>query len=373
MKAINLGDNTYDIFDDAMKVYSELPVQSYVVRCSKTRGFFLEKYNDMEIRESKIYGVHNEKIAKVMNMFSSSDRNLGVILSGAKGIGKSLFAKMLANTAIQKGIPVIVVDKYVPGIASYIEEIEQEVMVLFDEFDKTFGEVKSKDGEASPQTDLLTLFDGLSDGKKLFVITCNELRKLNDYLINRPGRFHYHFRFEYPSAAEVEVYLKDKLKEDFYPEINNVISFANRVSLNYDCLRAVATELNTGIKFSEAIKDLNIVNTERQQYNVSLIYNNGTVFKSRNASLDMFSSDVESVYMYDKRGGNVVDIKFNPCDAFYDEKKSAHIITPENLLISYCYDDEYEDEREKKASLEKAGIKYAVITRKMPKGIHYAV
>ena len=25
MKAINLGDNTYDIFDDAMKVYSELP------------------------------------------------------------------------------------------------------------------------------------------------------------------------------------------------------------------------------------------------------------------------------------------------------------------------------------------------------------
>ena len=94
MKAINLGDNTYDIFDDAMKVYSELPTQSYVVRCSKTRGFFLEKYNDMEIRESKIYGVHNEKIAKVMNMFSSSDRNLGVILSGAKGIGKSLFAKI---------------------------------------------------------------------------------------------------------------------------------------------------------------------------------------------------------------------------------------------------------------------------------------
>lgn len=39
MKAINLGDNTYDIFDDAMKVYSELPAQSYVVRCSKTRGF----------------------------------------------------------------------------------------------------------------------------------------------------------------------------------------------------------------------------------------------------------------------------------------------------------------------------------------------
>ena len=34
MKAINVGDNTYDIFDDSMQVYSQLPAQPYVVRCS---------------------------------------------------------------------------------------------------------------------------------------------------------------------------------------------------------------------------------------------------------------------------------------------------------------------------------------------------
>lgn len=189
----------------------------------------------MEITESKIYGVHTEKVFKVLDSFEKVNRNLGVILSGDKGIGKSLFAKLLAIEAMKKGIPLIVVDTYVPGIASYIECIEQDVMVLFDEFDKTFGEVKSKDGDASPQSHLLSLFDGLSGGKKLFVITCNELKKLNDYLINRPGRFHYHFRFEYPSADEIRDYLYDKLDPEQYEEIENVISFSSKISLNYDC------------------------------------------------------------------------------------------------------------------------------------------
>ena len=91
-------------------------------------------------------------------------------------------------------MPVIIVDTYIPGLANFIEEIEQEVMVMFDEFDKTFGGVNKSDGMADPQTELLTLFDGLAQGKKLYVITCNNLNTLSDYLVNRPGRFHYHFR-----------------------------------------------------------------------------------------------------------------------------------------------------------------------------------
>ena len=276
MRAISQGDNTYDIFDDSLRVYDRLPAQSYVVRFSERRGFYLSKYVDMDITESKVYGVHDAKVRKVLDSFREMNRSLGVILSGDKGIGKSLFAKMLANTAIQNGIPVIVVDTF-SGIASYIESIEQEAMILFDEFDKTFGEVRAKDGESSPQTNLLTLFDGLSGGKKLFVVTCNELRRLNEYLINRPGRFHYHFRFEYPTAHEIRQYLEDKLRKDYYGEIDNVVAFSGRVSLNYDCLRSIAFELNHGLTFAEAIKDLNIINTENESYKVTLRYANGMV------------------------------------------------------------------------------------------------
>lgn len=378
MKAINVGDNTYDIFDDTMQVYNELPAQSYVVRFSERRGFFLEKYNDMDVKEPKVYGVHEEKVSKVLNMFDRQDRNLGVILSGDKGIGKSLFAKMLANAAIQKGIPMIVVDRYVPGLASYIEDIEQEVMVLFDEFDKTFGEVKSREGEASPQTNLLSLFDGLSSGKKLFVVTCNEPRKLNEYLINRPGRFHYHFRFEYPSANEIRAYLEDKLEVEYYSEIDNVVSFANKISLNYDCLRAIATELNTGLTFSEAIKDLNIVNIEQQLYNVMLRYNNGAVFRAQNVSLDMFGDDDDRcIYMYDKRGRNVIDITFKPCDAVYDTRKFAHIISPDNLKVEYYFGSDDDSAAEEGKTMEEvltsAGVECVVINRRESRSIHYSV
>ena len=373
MKAINRGDNTYDIFDDTMQVFEKLPAQSYVVRFSEIRGFFLEKYNDMEIKEPKVYGVHTEKVNKVMNMFERQDRNLGVILSGDKGIGKSLFAKMLSNAAIERGIPMIVVDRYIPGIASYIEDIEQEVMVLFDEFDKTFGEVKSKAGEASPQTNPLSLFDGLSSGKKLFVVTCNELYKLNEYLINRPGRFHYHFRFEYPSANEIREYLTDKLQQEYQKEIDNVISFSNKISLNYDCLRAIATELNTGLTFCDAIKDLNIVNTEQQSYNLMLRFKNGVSFKAKDISMDMFGDDGDkNVYMYDNKGRNNVDITFNPCNAVYDTGKFAHVIPADAIKVEYYFGDS-EDEKAMETALKDAGVECLVINRKVSRNIHYNV
>ena len=137
-------------------------------------------------------------------------------------------------------------------------------MVLFDEFDKTF--CNNDNNGISPQTLMLSLFDGISVGKKLFLITCNGIRKLNDYLINRPGRFHYHFRFDYPSYEEIQEYLQDKLEEKYYGEIEGVVAFSRKVNLNYDCLRAIAYEISNGQTFKEAIKDLNIVNIEVVKY-----------------------------------------------------------------------------------------------------------
>ena len=91
-------------------------------------------------------------------------------------------------------------------------------------------------------------------GKKLFIITCNSLDKLNDFLVNRPGRFHYHFRFGYPSVEDVQGYLMDKLDAAYRGEISKVVLFSQKVALNYDCLRAIAFELNMGLPFEQAIR-----------------------------------------------------------------------------------------------------------------------
>lgn len=218
-----------------LQTSDKLSAQCYQVDFNPQAGFYLTKYDDIKISE-KIYRVHLQKVQKVLGSFKLVNRNLGVILSGDKGIGKSLFAKLLAARGIEEGYPLIIVNCYYPGIADFLASIQQEVIVLFDEFDKTFsGKRDESNSIDDPQTEMLTLFDGLSQGKKLFVITCNELRGLNDYLVNRPGRFHYHIRFEYPTDMEVKSYLEDQVPECMYSEINKVIAFSHKVNLNYDC------------------------------------------------------------------------------------------------------------------------------------------
>lgn len=123
MKVINTG-NRYEIYQDDLQTFDELPAQFYTVRFNKMSGFSLQKYSGLEIKEDKIYGVHMSKVNKVLNAFPTFERNLGVILSGPKGIGKSLFAKKLSIEANKLGYPVIIVRDYIPGIADFIESIE---------------------------------------------------------------------------------------------------------------------------------------------------------------------------------------------------------------------------------------------------------
>ena len=228
MKAIKIGTKV-EIYNDAVVTYNELSARSYIVRFEKMTGFYLEEYPDIQVKEDKVYGERLKKVQKVLRSYEKFDRNLGVILSGYKGIGKSMFARLLSEAAVKNGIPIIVADQYIPGIASYIETIDQNVMVLFDEFDKTFADVKPVEGEVEPQAALLGLFDGIAQGKKLFVITCNDIRKLNEFIVNRPGRFHYHFRFDYPSADEILTYLSDQLESARHNVIDSIVSFSRSI------------------------------------------------------------------------------------------------------------------------------------------------
>ena len=368
MKAISTG-NTYKIYDDSLVTFDKLPAQNYVVRFCKMTGFYLEKYSDIEIKE-KIYGVHETKVDKVLKTFNKFERNLGVILSGDKGIGKSLFAKLLAKKAVENNIPVIIVDSFIPDIASYIESIEQEVLVLFDEFDKTFGDIKSRDGETDAQASMLTLFDGISQGKKLFVITCNELKALSSYIVNRPGRFHYHFRFDYPTGEEIRVYLKDKVKPQYQEEIEKVVHFSNKVALNYDCLRSIGFELNLGISFEEAIKDLNIIKTNNTIFNVIAYFENGDVLTSRSgANLDLFETEKETVYLYDSENNNVADIVFCPASSVYNVSTGSNIILGDKVSFTWFRNDDNDEF----SPLKDVKCTHVSIVRKESKKLHYTV
>lgn len=374
MNVIKSGGQ-YDIYHNELEVFPDIPVQYYRVILTKT-GFHLVKNFDVTITEGKVYGVHTRKIDKVMNSFKRIERNLGVILSGDKGIGKSLFAKMMAMKAVSEGYPVILVDTYYPGIASFLESINQEVVVIFDEFDKTF----KKSGDNNPQDEMLTLFDGFSTGKKMFIVTCNSLYDLNDYLVNRPGRFLYHFRFDYPTAEEITQYLQDKLEESFWGEIDKVVVFSKKVKLNYDCLRAIAYELSFGESFEEAIADLNIVNTDVKYYDITVTLSDGTKFYKKEVRLDLFDKKIERYY-FSYNGEDGVYVTFDPTKAVYSKGEDRLVIDPTTVELEldldyYDEDDEVEKKRAEKVKADFANIecsKFVLTTSFRGDRLHYEV
>ena len=338
------NNEIYRIYADGIKSYQQLPAKTYNICFNPRSGFYLEEIPNIEITE-KIFGEHEKKLQKVMRSFDLFERNLGIILSGDKGIGKSLFAKMLAVEGVRRGYPVLIVPFYVEGISSFINSIEQEVFVLFDEFDKTFcGKSEDRDSALDPQTEMLTLFDGLSQGKKMFIITCNNVNKINNYLVNRPGRFHYHLRFEYPNAAAIREFLEDKEVSD--EDITKVVNFSTKVLLNYDCLRAIADELKVCDSFEEAITDLNIVdaNGYGEDYNLIIHFADGTTVR-RSARLSLFD-DEEKCYSFETPGlyENCGCIRFTPSEALFNGNTYTYYFDKTNSVWENYLEDAKEDD-----------------------------
>lgn len=344
------------VYGEDVQTFKEIPVGSYDVCFNKMTGFYLSIRNDLEANEDKIYGNHLEKVHKVLTSFGLSQRNFGVMLSGQKGIGKSLFARILAEESIKAGLPVITVTIAIPGIADFLASIEQEVVVIFDEFEKVFACGDDYD----PQTELLSLFDGTDGGKKLFVITCNEVNKLNDFLVNRPGRFHYHFTIKNPTPDEVKEYMIDKLNPQYYDVIDKVISLAQAINITYDYLRAIAFEINQGYSIEETLNDLNIVKTDTIRFDAYFTFSNGLVYTAFSKELDLFNHEEVSWRLYGTPSGRgnrdgsfspAVNIWFKPSDI--EMKDGRLVLSPENVAFRFDTDYYDDDDERIKAQLDK--------------------
>lgn len=369
MKVIQSGTR-FDIYDDSIRSFDRLPVGTYEIHYSQQSGCFLVQRSDLTVNE-KTYGVQNEKVEKVLSSFRLFNRSLGVILSGDKGIGKSMFARAVCVAAIKEGYPVIVIDACLPGIAKLISSVDQECLILFDEFDKTFKEKDDRDD----QTSLLSLFDGTDAGKKLYIVTCNELYSLSSFIVNRPGRFHYHFRFDYPSPEDITEYLHDHLQKEHYSEIGSVVEFSKKISLNYDCLRSIAFELNLGQRFSDALNDLNIMTTEKERYNIWLYFDNGKQLHAFDYKTNLYdyTDDMTPVWMHDENGDYNTRVYFDKRYVHYDFTRNEVIVKAEGLKFDWDdWDDENDDDKTKNP-FRSAKPLYMSFKKKSMSQLHYMI
>ena len=168
--------------------------------------------------------------------------------------------------------------------------------------------------------------------------------------------------------------MQDKLPEEYWGEIQAVVSFSRKVKLNYDCLRAIVFELANGLPFKEAVSDLNIVNLERDKYSIMLRYENGIVALRKECWMDMFADDEVTVWLSDKRGYDYVHVTFDPSSAQWNDKVVGNIILPDEFKLDYynCDDDDVEEKKLVEAA-QKTKPAYILIKREYGKDIHYAV
>ena len=282
MKFLQSGENVFLQEADGIEL-DTLPANVYnIVAMPMMKGLYLH-INNMNLNTpERVYGSNFRLIPRIFDKFKNSSKSLGVLLEGEKGMGKSLYMKLLIKKALEEGYPVINVTFVCDDVIAFINKIKQDCLITIDEFDKTRG---CENNDNQDNKGILSLLDGTASvGKKLFIATSNEIQQ--GLYSNRPGRFYYKLNFGLPSNDDIISYMKDNIKEEYAKDIKKYANFARMSNLNYDCLEALCSELNCGVPLEEVITYLNISGNIGLNgfYNFQLEYEDGTTDNSTRAT-----------------------------------------------------------------------------------------
>lgn len=214
----------------------KLPLGTYTLQFDDlTKSYYLHQIEDIQL-PSKIYGDSEVFADRVCTKYESVDRNLGVLMVGNKGAGKTLTGKLIASRI---SAPIIIITEGYDD-SDFISFITDPTLgncvIIIDEFEKLY------DPSNADSNKLLSLLDGPYNTHHIFILTVNEFWKVNDMMKNRPSRIHFLKEFTGLEDDVVEQIGLDILENKSYvPELVEVgqkmseCTFDTIVSLCKDC------------------------------------------------------------------------------------------------------------------------------------------
>lgn len=224
-----------------------LPKGIYEVKVSMT-GFYLSKIAESFTFDYKLYGLNQKFIDYVLKTYENTTGNLGVLLDGIKGTGKTVVAKELCN---RLQLPVVLVQSMGSDANSKLikylsTSIDFDCIFFFDEYEKEFKN----------SSDVLSFMDGTYNSiyRKVFLLTTNELN-VDPNLLGRPSRIRYKKSFSNLSEEVTREILNDILEDK--TAIEKVIELTHSMNIiTIDLIKAIATEINIhGVEALPNIKE----------------------------------------------------------------------------------------------------------------------
>lgn len=291
----------------------------YTLQPNEKGILHVTKISDKFEFEFKVYGIEDAFISRVIKTYNNTKGNLGVLLNGVKGTGKTITAEIIANTL---ELPVIIIKKNEKGLDTFLSQIEQDVVIFIDEYDKNFKEDNDNDndndgdeGNLRRNSTLLTLMDGVltTIHRKVFILTTNK-RWINSNMLNRPGRIRYVKNFEDLNLEQINEIMDDCLKFPKYK--GDILGFLKPLKLiTVDIVKAVVSQVNIfDEEPTECCKDLNVeikseeytayeVNKSGMETIISEEVSLGSVSRALNAGVNWKGKFIiiDNTYYYIKR------------------------------------------------------------------------
>lgn len=244
--------------------YDLIPGKTYSLEWDSWNDEPIIKENGEFNMPSKVYESKDSKFLKerVMTYFNkTSDQNVGVMFAGEKGTGKSVDAKYLAQCS---GLPIFIVNPRFPvrQLTKVFKKFETPCCLILDEVEKNWN-----------TEHMLEFLDGVEKtGKKLVLMTCNDLNRVSQYMQDRCSRIrylrkytvkdNYEFlpflldQYQIKNKEEVTNFVKDCVK---LPSIDNMLALIKEIKLLEeseltitDIAKFMNMEINTSSKKEES-------------------------------------------------------------------------------------------------------------------------
>ncbi len=257
-KFIISGSEVYPIRMNSDTALDKLPPKIYTVRFAQQQGFYLETTKDKLALPSKIYGKSPERVDKCIKSYKDRTASTGILLTGDKGTGKTLLMSLLANEVMESlDLPVLLIkDPYHgAGFTTFIETIG-ECCLVFDEFGKMYTSLSghSRQENDVPQKSLLSLMDGVDKTKRLLIFTENSEIDISEFMLNRPSRVYYHFRYKKLDEDSIVDYCVDHNVNSVITK--DIIDLSRHSKIfSFDMLQSIVEE---HLRFNSSIDDITV-------------------------------------------------------------------------------------------------------------------